>query len=359
MTPGPTRRLPGWIGNLLLMIVSSLFALAAFETFLIYDDWHPRSSDYSSQVTLAGNTYRFFETVEAINAADTAVIIAGDSFTAGSSCSDGKTYPTAFTRAARRAGADLHGVNMGVQGTGPISYMSRVKSYLADKGTAAGVIMTLYANDIEIDCEACRALETWSRRGGLTDADRERLQQFCRSCQSTTQKVSGTVSLSRRLNWWLSDRLHSYQILREGAAKVASTLGLLPAAWGRGAFPDQWRNQEGVAFKHVQAAIELVRDETAAKSVPFMVLIYPDPVAISRENPYWQIYEATSATLRKATGVPVLSGYDAFLNDPRTVPNMAFSLTDTHPSCEAHEIFGDWAFRQWQTLGSRGLPARR
>ena len=45
--------------------------------------------------------------------------------------------------------------------------------------------------------------------------------------------------------------------------------------------------------------------------------------------------------------IPVHSGYEAFLGNTKSNRNMSFSLTDSHPSCDAHEIFGKWVFRKW------------
>jgi hypothetical protein len=55
-------------------------------------------------------------------------------------------------------------------------------------------------------------------------------------------------------------------------------------------------------------------------------------------------------TLTSSTGVPVFSGYEAFLGNPRAKENMTFSLTDGHPSCEAHAIFGQWVLEKWTRL---------
>ena len=62
---------------------------------------------------------------------------------------------------------------------------------------------------------------------------------------------------------------------------------------------------------------------------------------------FYAIYERAARSLMEATGVPVLSGYDAFVGDPRAARDMPFSLTDTHPNCLAHEIFGEWVLQQW------------
>jgi hypothetical protein len=158
--------------------------------------------------------------------------------------------------------------------------------------------------------------------------------------------VAGSVSWVRRLNWSL-DRWRSYYVLREGLAKVAHSVGWLPRDWGRGSYPARWTDTNGVYFKHIKGSIALAQEEARSRGVPLMVVIYPDSMNISTANPFYAIYQSAAASLAEATGVPVLSGYDAFVGDPRASLHMPFSLTDTHPNCLAHEIFGEWVLQQW------------
>jgi hypothetical protein len=68
-----------------------------------------------------------------------------------------------------------------------------------------------------------------------------------------------------------------------------------------------------------------------------MVVIYPDVKNILRENVYYGIYQDVERRLSESLGMPVVSGYRAFLNDKDARQNMAYSLVDDHPSCKAHE----------------------
>ena len=338
------------------MLGSLSALLLAFEGLLSLDDRRPDPRDFTSELRLNGTTYRLPATRAAIDEPVGAILIAGDSFTAGLACADGRTYPIAFTKAAVRSGAGVHAVNMGMAGTGPISYARVIKDCLAEIGTAAGLILTLSANDVEVDCDACRTLRQWSDLGGFTAADREALARLCAPClQVPGQRLAGEVDASRRMNWWLAGHLRTYRLLREATARLAAGSGLLDVGWGRGVYPRQWRDVDGVHFKYIRAGIELAREEADARHVPMMAVIYPDPMGLNEKNEYVALYETAALTLTRSTGVPVYSGYGAFLGNSRSRENMPFSLTDSHPSCEANAIFGEWVFEKWnaRTAGDR------
>jgi hypothetical protein len=343
------------VANLILLLVSVCVGLAAAESYLAYDNWHPNTSDYLTEVRLNGTTYRFIERREAIDDAKNAILIAGDSFTAGNACAAGKTYPDAFTNAAKQHGSPLHAVNMGVPGTGPFSYALRLKDYFAEKGPTAGAIMTLYANDAEIDCQVCRHLDEWAKLGEFSAEEQAELRKLCSVCfrQDNAQPVAGEVNVVRRFNWWLADRSLSYQLFREMGARLAVKTGFLSVNWGRAAFPHRWNDREGLYFKYVQASIAYARREADSHGVPLMVVIYPDPIGLNSRNEFVDIYAGVQGALTASTGVPVYSGYDAFLGNPATRNNMVFSLSDAHPNCQAHAIFGQWVFSTWAKLHLR------
>ena len=341
--------------NTLLVLISVSISVAVVEYLLAYDSRHPNTNQFMNDVILNGSRYRFLETLESINHPSDAVLIVGDSFTAGNACADNNTYPSAFTKAAARNHSRLHAINMGVPETGPVSYVLRIRDYLAAKGPTAGIIVTLYANDVEIDCPACRQSQEWSHFGNLTPEDQVELTQLCRPClkkEGERQKVAGQVSVGRQINWWLAERSRLYQLLREAAAKVAVGTGLLDVNWGRGAFVERWRDLNSIYFKYVQASIGVAKRDADRYRVPLMVVIYPDPLGINNSNEYVAIYDNVRRSLSTSLVIPVYSGYEAFLDNPLARENMPFSLTDAHPSCKAHEIFGDWVFAKWSNVGS-------
>jgi hypothetical protein len=344
--------------NIILLALSLSLALGGAEWFLAYNNWHPDTKAFLVDVTLNGATYHLIDRAEAISEPKGAVLIAGDSFTAGNACANNQTYPAAFTKAAARSGHALHAINMGIPGTGPFSYAVRIKNYFAEHGPTAGAILTLYANDAEIDCEVCSYLHEWEDLGGFTPEQRNELQQLCAVCskQRINQPIAGEVDSSRRVNWWLAERSLTYQLMREVGARIAVRMGWLKMDWGRGAFPARWRADDGLYFKYVRASVEYAKSEADRRGVPLMIVFYPDPVQMEPSNEFVEIYRTVARRLTDETGVPAYSGYDAFLGNPAAQANMPFSLTDTHPNCKAHEIFGDWVYAKWASQFPDATP---
>ena len=149
--------------------------------------------------------------------------------------------------------------------------------------------------------------------------------------------------------------LHSglYRLFREAFANISVRLGF-SVGWGRSAFPSFWTDHSSTRFRLLKFALVQMRSELDLARVPMMVVIYPDVTLISENNIYVEIYDRASLTLMDILGVPVYSGYAAFLKDKEGEENMTFSFTDAHPNCKAHHIFGEWVFRKFQEHFSVG-----
>ncbi len=341
-----------WLLRALLVVVTGSLPIVAVEFWLAWDNARPDARKYTTHVVLNGHAYSFIETAAAIDNPSGAVLIAGDSFTSGAACSDHRNFPSAFSRAAAEQGAKLHAVNLGVPGTGPMAYLARAQDYIKEKGPAAGLILTLYANDVEIDCFACQQIHLWAETADLSADDRQQLDRLCQACQRqrtnrAASEVAGDVGLSRRLNWWLAEHSLAFLAFREGVAKIAAAGGALPRDWGRGSYPQRWSNLDGIYFKYLRGVIGLAKQEGDQHGMRVMVVIYPDPTNITNENEFVRVYEKVSHALEQHTGVGVHSGYAAFLGNPQAASNMTFSFSDSHPNCEAHQIMGQWVFDTW------------
>ncbi|MFL6566121.1 MAG: hypothetical protein ACJ8G5_14395, partial [Burkholderiales bacterium] len=190
-------------------------------------------------------------------------------------------------------------------------------------------------------------------------ADIARLESLCHarcaSVEASSTIGTGHFSPIRRFHTWLYHRFYVYGLLRETLARLAMQLGV-KVGWGRAAYPALWQDHQGLEFRLVKFALAGIRDAVGgAGAAPMMVVIYPDVQNIGRENAYYGIYQDVEKDLARALGVPVRSGYAAFLDNPEAKRDMPYSLTDNHPSCKAHQLFARWVFTEFEQATGKGL----
>lgn len=333
--------------NVSLIVFSVVFSILTIELFLVIDDWRPNPDSFRNEVLLNGTKYTFLESREAIDRTKSAILIVGDSFTAGVACADNRNFPSVFTKAAEKVEVDLHAVNLGVDSTEPVLYLDRVRNFFLEKGPTKGLIISLYANDIEMQCRDCSYLGEFLETEILTQHGERKLLSSCAACDGSSFTPTGPTSLLRRLHWRLSRISYTYRMLRESAVRVGLNTGVLDFGWGRSAFPMYWNDLEGFRFKFLEGVLGLIKHEADQFGVPMMVVIYPDVQHLSAESVYFAIYRKVGNALSENLGLTVYSGFDAFLGNPAATKDMSFSLSDHHPNCEAHEIFGKWVFDKW------------
>lgn len=330
-----------------LVVFSVTISILIIELFLIIDDRRPIPDGFRNEVLLNGTKYIFLESREAIDRTKSAILIVGDSFTVGVACADNRNFPSVFTKAAEKVEVDLHAVNLGVDGTGPALYLHRVRDFFVEKGPTKGLIISLYANDIQLQCRECSYLGEVLETEILTQHGERKLLSLCAACDGSSVTPAGRISLLRRLQWRVSRISYTYRMLRESAVRFGLNTGVLNFGWGRSAFPIYWNDLEGFRFKFLEGMLGLIKREAEQFGVPMMVVIYPDVQHLSAESVYFAIYRKVSNALSKNLGLTVYSGFDAFLGNPLATKDMSFSLSDHHPNCEAHEIFGKWVFDKW------------
>lgn len=328
--------------NCLLVLASVVLVLAAFELFLVWDNRRPQLEP--TRLELGGRQFRFFERPEALADLRNAAAVIGDSFTAGEACGDGRSYPSQLDRLARENGYPYRFVNLGVPGADPFMYLQVLEGLIATGRVPSAAVVTLYNNDIELTCSACSYLERVRADPRFSAEDIARLEAFCAACTKTSNSPSGHYGPLRRAHSWLWKNLYAYALFRDAFVRLTMQLGW-NIGFGRTAYPALWQDHGGLEFKLLEFALAGTRDALrgAGASRP-LVVIYPDVQNIGKDNIYFAIYRDAERRLTRSLGVPVLSGYPAFLNDREASPNMPYSLVDDHPSCKAHEIFARWVF---------------
>lgn len=357
MTLHKTRRPRGGAAiNFLIVLASIILPLAAVEIFLIWDNWRPRFERTS--VELGGQEFRFYERPEALRDLRRTAAIIGDSFTAGAACGEGRNYPSYLAKFARQNGHPYQVVNLGVPGADPFMYLQVVEGLLATRRIPSLLLVTLYSNDIELMCSACKFLERIRNDPEFSADELAKLESFCGNCAKTNDSMSGHFNLIRQVHTWLHQRLHVYGLFRDALVRLSMRLGF-NIGWGRTAYPALWQDHQSMEFRLLKFALAGIRDALGAfAGSQMMVVVYPDVENIRKDNVYVRIYQDVEDELSKFLGVPVFSGYPGFLNDKETKRNMPYSLTDHHPSCKAHEIFAKWVFVRVQDVLRPALSTR-
>lgn len=332
-----------WLGNIAVTAVTVIVCLAAFEFYLSLDNARPETEIH--KVELNGNAYGLLEGDAAFDATEEAVAFIGDSFTMGYACGEEGNFPRAFEAVAQEGGLAIRAINMGVPGADVYDYLDITKDFLVSQDAPKAAVVTLYSNDMDYGytCAVCRYLEEISNNKVLSADELNELKAFCKQCSAKGNDYTAGWSFTRRAHTWLHDHSYTYGLFREGFAKASLSLGL-NVGWGRTAFPAYWQEHDQKPFKLLLYALARIHAELKAVGTPMVVVIYPDVSQISNDNAYVEIYDDAAKYISERLGVPVYSGYEAFLSRTDVDSDMTFSLTDSHPNCKAHQVFGTWVF---------------
>lgn len=127
--------------------------------------------------------------------------------------------------------------------------------------------------------------------------------------------------------------------------------------WGRTSYEQKWANQRGMEFKLIEFVVGRIAELAARNSTPIFVVFYPDVGFLAPDSPYVAIYDSAARTLEGRLGVPSYSGYEAILSSGDASESMAWSVTDKHPTREAHRIFASWPYSKVANSGSVPMGA--
>jgi hypothetical protein len=335
--------------NLALTAGTIVACVLAFEVYLRQDDRRPEPAWASIEV--AGDTFPLLDDPKKLARLDDSVVFLGDSFTEGAACGPKGNFPAAFAKLAQGADRDLVTINLAREGANTFAYLARGRALAAAGARPRGVITTLFINDIERDCSLCPFLPELEAEGGFTAAELAELAAFCAQCAGRHDDIAAHYSAPRRVHRWLYEQSWLYRLSRDASYQVLPALGIR-AGWGMG-YPEQWQDQGGLSYRLLEWSMAMLAETLDEAEAPHLVTLYPPARQITADNPYAHIYARAAADLEARTGHPVLSGYAAFLDHPQASRDMPFSLTDAHPSCAMHRLYGEWVWREWQ---ARFLP---
>ncbi len=344
--------------TVLTILISLLVGMLLIEAFLRYDDFSPLTVDYIYH-DWDGRERRVMVSAEQLDDPRSPIVILGDSMVAGVNCGFEQNLVGHFEAAMQPSAADFKALNLGSANTSVYAYLDQLRGYEAAHGAPDGLIVMLYANDIDvIEPRLCPAIDAVERANGVTPAEKEDIRAFCEDAvvgEPAAADSKGWFSIGGPLDLWLYDVSYAYRFFRESAAQIALRMSGEPV--GRLRYPDLWADPESPAFRLIAAGLEEIKALAVRDDVPMLVAFYPPVEFLARENPMYAATEVAADALGERLNVPVLNGFDAYLDDPRAKRNMSRSLTDHHPTCIAHRILAEWLAAKFEEAGGFRLGA--
>lgn len=347
---------------LLTLLVSLLAGIAMIEAFLRFDDYSALTVDYVYH-EWDGRDRRVMATAEDLSDPGEALVVLGDSMVAGINCGREQNLVGHFSRAMQPIADGYKAINLASANTSVFAYLDQVRGYEAGVGVPAGLIVMLYTNDADvIEPRMCPVLDVIERSNAITASEKAEIRDFCKDAvvgQPTYDDETPWFAIGGPVDSWLHGSSYAYRFFREALAVLAVSLGDGDPI-GRQRYPGLWSDAESLEFRLIAAGMQEIKALADRHGTPMMAAFYPPVEFLSRDNPMYEASEIAGAELGERLGVPVLNGFDAYLDDPRADRNMTRSLTDAHPSCLGHQILAEWLVQKFdQADGFDGRqPAR-
>jgi hypothetical protein len=320
-----------------MVICSIVVAILVMEVFLWLNDYAPERVDDNHIYDWNGHKHRVVANPDNVKDPRPAILIVGDSFVVGSKCGYEHNLTGQMQRAIERLGVSYKVLNFGSDGSSVFTYLSHVEDFIQEHPRPAAIVVVLYSNDIEIftDRALCRYSETIASSGRFPNVKLEREIATCTTGQTKERDLFGLRGGIDRTLYRLS---HTYRLLRELIARVAFAFSDV----GRRRYLEPWTDPNSAEFQGLLIALSETKRLAQIHRIPFVIAFYPNVENLSGQG---EIYEAVGQAvphLRERLGLQVYNGYEAFLGNPKADDRMVWSLTDLHPSCDAHEIMADW-----------------
>lgn len=332
------------------------------EMFLRVDDYSSLATDYAYH-DWDGRIHRVMATSDDLADPRRPIVVLGDSMVAGINCGRDQNLVGHFETAMQSIADGYKTINLGSANSSVFSYLDQFRSYRAANGPPSGVIVVLYANDVDvIESRMCPVADVIERSDRLTAADKSHVREFCRDAPAGLKNSAGDkalLAIGGPVDAWLHDASYAYRFFREALVRIVHHVGDGEPV-GRLRYPVLWSDPESQAFRLMAVGLSEIKAIADRDGIPLMVAVYPPIEFLSRDNPMYAATEIGGRVFGKLLGLSVLNGFDAYLDDPRATANMARSLTDLHPTCEAHQILAEWLVQKFDQAGGfgQGSPDR-
>ena len=312
--------------QLCIISISIFFGLILFEGFLIYDNkWELVEREI---VNIEGRDYPFIKQpnikeyfLEKNEKID--VFVIGDSFVEGIHCAAEKeNFPDNL---AKKLSPSTTVVNLGIGGKNPVDYIDFIKNLKLDSGDK--VIVALYDNDIFVDSENCKQINKQSQIFDL------HVPLFCETLIENSLFIQkDNISIAQKLNGYIK-AFKTVELLKESIVNI-------PAArqfFFRTEYRNSWTNFEAEENKWILSSIKVINDLVIKKGATLNLTYYPNTNRIDINDPRYSQWLEFIEYVDDKLGLRIDDPYPYIINNANS-SSMVWSLTDKHPSCEAHEL---------------------
>ena len=323
--------------NLLMVICAIVVATLVMEIILRLNDYASEIADDIHIYDWNGHKHRVAATPDSMKDPRPAILVVGDSFVVGQKCGYENNLTGHMQSEIEKLEIPYKILNLGSEGTSVFTYLSHVEDFIREHPRPAAIVVVLYSNDIEIftDPGLCRYSETLASSVRFPNVKFERETASCRTGQTKERDLFGLGGGIDRTLYRFS---YVYRLLRGLIAKVAFTFSDV----GRMRYVEPWTDPDSVEFQGILIALSEIKRLAQIHQIPLVIAFYPNVEDLSGRG---EIYEAVGQAVRhlgEQLGLQVYNGYEAFVGNPEADDRMVWSLTNLHPSCDAHGIMADW-----------------
>lgn len=322
--------------NGFIFSASVLLALIAFETFLVL---HNRSEAVDLiSVDIKGYRYEFIREAHTpspltFDNQKKELLLLGDSFVAGVSCAGiGKNLSGHLNQLPE---SEYRAVNLGVGGINPADYIDILDEIPIGKEDS--VLVVLYDNDIHLSARNCQQIKRQS-----VDYS-SYVPPVCNSKESFVDKSNQTIG-SNANN--LLKRFKVTQLVKESLAQIP----YLTPFFYRTNYQRRWSDFESEENTWIRSSLLTMSDIVHQKGAQLRFSYYPNTNRISKDDVRHANWLKFLAYMAEHEGVTVSDPYPFFI-DQADGQSMVWSLTDKHPSCDAHYLMAEFTAQDLKRSG--------
>jgi hypothetical protein len=330
MNPTRSSRLIGFI----LAAFSVVFTLACFEVFLTWENYYQLPKIYEMEVD--GDKYQFIYPVERLleeaeqSRQHKRIFLFDASFVVGIQCA--KKGINLSGHLQKLVGDQAEVINLAVTGGDPSSYIDFIDRFPLGKNDIAVVVLN--ENGIHQSFDTCARTTRQARNLPLF------VPAICKGILEKSIEPKDEQGILRNINRLLLGS-KIYQITKEALYNMPWVSNL----FYRSEFRSWWQNFDQDETKWVSSTIPVMRDLVRNKGAEFVITHYPSTNFLSPANTRQEVWKNFIKRIFERYNIVIADSFPFLIANAKAT-SMVWSLTDKHPSCDAHEIMARFLYEQ-------------